>query len=100
HVRAVSRSDGETIWESKDLGLTPEMILSRDVLYVRTGGQFTHLSDGAGRARGPFGVSALDAATGKILWRYKGADKGIPNNAPPDASTVAVADRDDLILLR
>ncbi|PYT03839.1 MAG: hypothetical protein DMF65_03390 [Acidobacteria bacterium] len=99
HVRAVSRADGETVWESKDLGLTPEMILSRGVLYVRTGGQFTHLSDGAGRARGPFGVSALDAATGKILWRYKGADKGITNIALPDASTVAVADRDDLILL-
>src|SRR5256714_889196 len=99
HVRAVSRADGETAWESKDLGLTPEMILARGVLYVRTGGQFTHLSDGASVARGPFGVSALDAATGKVLWRYKGADKGITNIALPDASTVAVADRDDSILL-
>ena len=31
HVRAVSRADGETAWESKDLGLTPEMILARGV---------------------------------------------------------------------
>ena len=99
HVRAVSRSDGETEWESKDLGLTPEMILARGVLYVRTGGQFTRLSDGASVARGPYGVSAVDAATGKILWRYKGADKGITNIAMPNASTIAVADRDELVLL-
>ncbi|HST52954.1 MAG TPA: PQQ-binding-like beta-propeller repeat protein [Pyrinomonadaceae bacterium] len=99
HVRAVSRTDGETAWESKDLGLTPEMILARGVLYVRTGGQFTRLSDGEVAARGPFGVSAIDAATGKILWRYKGADKGITNIAMPDATTIAVADRDDLVLL-
>ncbi|HEX5705667.1 MAG TPA: PQQ-binding-like beta-propeller repeat protein, partial [Pyrinomonadaceae bacterium] len=39
-VRAVSRSDGREAWESKDLGLTPEMLLARGTLYVRTGGQF------------------------------------------------------------
>jgi outer membrane protein assembly factor BamB len=98
-VRAVSRTDGEVAWESKDLGLTPEMILADGVLYVRTGGQFTRLSDGETVARGPFGVSALDPATGKTLWRYKGADKGVTNMALPDARTAVVADRDDLILL-
>ncbi|MDT5295757.1 MAG: hypothetical protein QOJ76_2637 [Acidobacteriota bacterium] len=98
-VRAVSRSDGEVAWESKDLGLTPEMILSGSVLYVRTGGQFARLGDGETVTRGPYGVSALDASTGKTIWRYKGADKGITNLALPDARTVAVADRDDLILL-
>lgn len=98
-VRAVSRTDGETAWESKDLGLTPEMVLADRVIYVRTGGQFTPLAGGDPVARGPFGVSAIDAATGKTLWRYKGADKGITNIALPDARTVAVADRDDLVLL-
>ena len=98
-VRAVSRADGEVAWESKDLGLTPEMILADGVLYVRTGGQFTRLADGEPVARGPYGVSALDAATGKTLWRYKGADKGLTNLALPDARTAALADRDDLILL-
>jgi outer membrane protein assembly factor BamB len=98
-VRAVSRADGETAWESKDLGLTPEMILAGRVLYVRTGGQFARLGDGETVARGPYGVSALDVSTGKTLWRYKGGDKGITNLALPDARTVAVADRDDLILL-
>jgi outer membrane protein assembly factor BamB len=99
HVRAVSRADGEQAWEAKDLGLTPEMILTRDVLYVRTGGQFTRLSDGEVVERGPYGVSAVDVSNGKSLWRYKGADKGITNIALPDPSTVVVADRDDLIFL-
>ncbi len=98
-VRAVSREDGETAWESKDLGLTPEMVLADRTLYVRTGGQFARTSGEEPAARGPYGVSALDASTGKTLWRYKGADKGITNLALPDASTIAVADRDDLILL-
>jgi hypothetical protein len=44
-------------------------------------------------------VSAIDAATGKTIWRFKGADKGLTNLALPNAGTAAVADRDDLILL-
>ena len=98
-VRAISRTSGEEVWEAKDLGLTPEMILARDVLYVRTGGQFTRLKDGAAVERGPYGVSAIDTASGKTLWRYKGADKGITNIALPDSSTLIIADRDDLILI-
>jgi outer membrane protein assembly factor BamB len=100
HVRAVSRASGEEIWEAKDLGLTPEMLLTANgVLYVRTGGRFTRLRDGEAVERGPYGVSAIDARTGKVLWRYKGADKGITNIALPDSSTVVIADRDDLILI-
>ncbi len=99
HVRAVSRAEGDTAWESKDLGVTPEMILAGGVLYVRTGGQFTRLADGDAVARGPFGVSAVESATGKVLWRYKGADKGVTNIALPDPSTVVVADADDLFFL-
>ncbi|HWS52768.1 MAG TPA: PQQ-binding-like beta-propeller repeat protein, partial [Pyrinomonadaceae bacterium] len=98
-VRAVSRADGEEVWESKDLGVTPEMILAGGVIYARTGGRFTRLRDGEEVERGPYGVSAIDASDGKTLWRYKGADKGITNIALPDASTVLVADRDDLIFL-
>ncbi|MCA1632467.1 MAG: PQQ-binding-like beta-propeller repeat protein [Acidobacteria bacterium] len=98
-VRAVSRSTGEVEWEAKDLGLTPELVLAGRVLYVRTGGQFTRLKDGEISERGPYGVSAIDARTGRVLWRWKGADKGITNLALPDSSTVLVADRDDLIAL-
>lgn len=98
-VRAISRETGDTEWEAKDLGLTPEMILAGEVLYVRTGGQFTRLQDGDIAERGSYGVSAIDARSGKVLWRFKGADKGITNLLLPDANTIAVADRDDLILL-
>jgi outer membrane protein assembly factor BamB len=98
-LRAVSRANTEVVWEAKDVGLAPEIILAGEgsTLYVRTGGQFTRLKDGETIERGPYGVSAIDAATGKVRWRYKGADKGITNLALPDRSTVLIADRDDLI---
>src|SRR5215212_8080157 len=98
-VRAISRQTGETEWEAKDLGLTPEMILVGDVLYVRTGGQFTRLKDGETIERGSYGVSAIDIRNGKVLWRYKGADKGITNLVMPDRNQIVVADRDDLIFI-
>jgi outer membrane protein assembly factor BamB len=98
-VRAISRATGREVWEAKDLGLTPEMILANGVLYVRTGGQFTRLKDGETVERGPYGVSAIDPSTGKVLWRYRGADKGITNLALPSASMVLIADRDELIAI-
>ena len=98
-VRAISRESGDTEWEAKDLGLTPEMVLIGDVLYVRTGGQFTRLKDGDTTERGSYGLSAIDARSGKVLWRYKGADKGITNLLVPGPNVLAVADRDDLIFV-
>jgi outer membrane protein assembly factor BamB len=98
-VRAISRQTGDTEWEAKDLGLTPEMVLVGDVLLVRTGGQFTRLKDGETIERGSYGVSAIDSRRGKVLWRYKGADKGITNLVFPDRNTIAIADRDDLIFI-
>jgi len=98
-VRAISRETGDSEWEAKDLGLTPEMFLVGDVLYVRTGGQFTRLKDGDTVERGPYGVSAIDTRNGKVLWRYKGADKGITNLLVPGPGRFAIADRDDLIFV-
>lgn len=98
-VRAISRNSGEEVWEAKDLGSVPEMILTRDVLYARTGGQFARLEDGETVARGPYGVSAIDLNKGRVLWRYKGADKGITNFVLIDPGTLIVADRDDLIVI-
>lgn len=98
-VRAISRETGDTEWEARDLGLTPEMFLVDNVLYVRTGGKFTRLKDGETVERGPYGVSAIDVRTGKVLWRYKGADKGITNLVLPDPSSIYIADRDDLIVV-
>jgi outer membrane protein assembly factor BamB len=99
-LRAVSRETFEVAWEAKDVGLAPEIILAGEggsTLYVRTGGQFTRLKDGETVERGPYGVSAIDTTTGKVRWRYKGADKGITNLALPDRQTILIADRDDLI---
>jgi hypothetical protein len=44
-------------------------------------------------------MSAIDAATGKILWRYKGADKGLTNFVLANEGTILAADRDDLFWL-
>lgn len=99
HVRAISLETGDTVWEAKDLGVTPELLVLPDVVYVRTGGQFTRLKDGETVNRGPYGVSAIDAHTGKVRWRFKGADKGITNLLKPDENTLAIADRDDLIFI-
>src|SRR5207237_3466021 len=98
-VRSITRNECDTGWEAKDLGSVPEMSLTHDVLYARTGGQFARLKDGETIARGPYGVSAIDLEKGKILWRYKGADKGITNITLPDPDTIVLADRDDLIVL-
>lgn len=98
-VRAISRQSGDTEWEAKDLGRTPEMMLIDGVLYVRTGGQFTRIKDGETVERGSYGLSAIDARSGKVLWRYKGADKGITNLLVPGPNVLAVADRDDLIFV-
>ncbi len=99
HVRAIRRDNGEVEWEAKDLGLTPELLLAGKIIYARTGGQFTRLKDGETVERGPYGVTAIDARTGKVLWRYKGADKGITNVVLPDPSTITIADRDEVIAI-
>ena len=77
-VRAISRASGEEIWEAKDLGVTPEIILTGKVLLVRTGGQFTRLRDGETVERGPYGVSAIDVDTEK----YFGATKELTRESP------------------
>lgn len=96
-VRAVNRQSGKVEWEAKDLGVTPEMAIVGNVLYVRTGGQFTRIKDGETEEKGAFGVSAIDTKNGKTLWRYKGADKGLTNFVFPNQNTILIADKDDLI---
>jgi outer membrane protein assembly factor BamB len=98
-VRAIDRKTGKVEWEAKDLGVTPEMAVVGNVLYVRTGGQFTRIKDGETDEKGSFGVSAIDTKKGKTLWRYKGADKGLTNFVFANASTILVADKDDLITI-
>jgi outer membrane protein assembly factor BamB len=96
-VRAIDRRTGKEIWKADDLGTAAEMVLVDNILYVRTGGRFTRIKDGELQEKGPYGVSAIDAATGKTLWRYKGADKGLTNFAFASRDIIVVADRDELI---
>jgi outer membrane protein assembly factor BamB len=98
-VRAINRRTGKTVWEAKDLGVTPEIAQVGNIIYARTGGQFTRIKDGEIKEKGDYGVSAIDSRTGKTVWRFKGADKGITNFAFADANTIVVADKDDLVTL-
>jgi outer membrane protein assembly factor BamB len=98
-VRAINRKNFKVEWEAKDLGVTPEMAIVGNVLYVRTGGQFTRIKDGEIKEEGSFGVSAIDTTSGKTLWRYKGADKGLTNFVFADRETILIADKDDLITI-
>ena len=98
-VRAINRKTFKVEWEAKDLGVTPEMAIVGNVLYVRTGGQFTRIKDGETEEKGSFGVSAIDTENGKTLWRYKGADKGLTNFVFADLNTIVIADKDDLITI-
>ncbi len=98
-IRAINRKNFKVEWEAKDLGVTPEMAVVGNVLYVRTGGQFTRIKDGEIDEEGSFGVSAIDTKNGKTLWRYKGTDKGLTNFVFADANTIMVADRDDLMTI-
>jgi outer membrane protein assembly factor BamB len=98
-IRAINRRTGKEDWKADDVGISAEMALIGDILYVRTGGQFTRLKDGEIEEKGPFGVSAIDTGNGKTLWRYKGADKGLTNFVFADEGTIVVADKDDLITI-
>ena len=98
-IRAIDRRSGKEDWKANDVGNCAEMALVNEVLYVRTGGRFTRLKDGELEDKGPFGLAAIDAKTGKSLWRYKGADKGLTNFAFVDPGTIVLADRDELITI-
>jgi outer membrane protein assembly factor BamB len=98
-IRAIDRRTGDEIWKADDLGTAAEIAQIGSTLYVRTGGQFTSIKDGEIKEKGPFGVSAIDTATGKTKWRYKGAEKGLTNFVFADENTIVVADRDDLMTM-
>ena len=98
-IRAIDRKTGDVVWKGDDVGTAAEMALLDGTLYVRTGGRFTRVKNGESETKGPFGVAAIDAASGKVLWRFKDADKGLTNFTFPDAWTIAIADGNDLITL-
>jgi outer membrane protein assembly factor BamB len=98
-IRAIDRRTGKEDWTAGDLGTAAEMAVTGNRLYIRTGGQFTSIRNGELKEKGPFGVSCIDTANGKTIWRYKGADKGLTNFVFADENTIVIADKDDLITL-
>jgi outer membrane protein assembly factor BamB len=98
-IRAINRRSGQQDWKADDLGISAEMALVGNILYVRTGGQFTRLKDGEIQEKAPFGVSAINAQTGKTLWRYKGANKGLTNFVLGRENLILVADKDNVIAI-
>jgi outer membrane protein assembly factor BamB len=96
-IRAIDRRTGDEVWKADDVGSAAEMVEVGNVLYVRTGGQFTRIKDGETESKGPYGIAAIDTKNGDTLWRYKGADKGLTNFVFADAGTIMFADKDDLI---
>jgi outer membrane protein assembly factor BamB len=98
-IRAVDRRTGNVTWKADDLGTAAEMAIVGNILYVRTGGQFTRTSDGEIVSKGPYGISAIDTRNGETVWRYKGADKGLTNFVFADANNILIADGDDLMRL-
>jgi outer membrane protein assembly factor BamB len=98
-IRAVDRQTGNVEWKADDLGSAAEMALIGKTLFVRTGGQFTRLKDGEVVSKGPYGVSAINTDDGRVLWRYKGPDKGLTNFIFTGLNTIVTADRDDVITI-
>lgn len=98
-IRAIDRRSGKTNWKADDLGVTAEIFLVNNILYVRTGGQFTKIKNGETEEKGSFGISAIDTKNGKTLWRFKGGDKGLTNFIFSEANTIIVADKDDIFQL-
>lgn len=98
-IRAINRQTGKTVWKADDLGVTPEMYLLDNVLFVRTGGQFTKIKNGETEEKGSFGISAIETNKGKTLWRFKGADKGLTNFVFTNDRRIFIADKDDLMQL-
>src|SRR6478672_590982 len=96
-IRAIDRRTGDEVWKADDIGSAAEMVEVGNVLFVRTGGQFTRIKDGETESKGPYGIAAIDTKNGNTVWRYKGAEKGLTNFVFVDAGTILFADKDDLI---
>jgi outer membrane protein assembly factor BamB len=100
-LRAVDKQTGAVKWTSKDFGgAVAEMKLGGGVLYGRLGGAFYDFSKREYVSKKPFGVAAVDKATGATRWYYEGAKDSITNMAVlPEQQTVLLADAKHLIAL-
>ena len=99
-ILALDRNTGAVKWKSEKIfsGIIAQMLVTDDTVYARLGGNFKEGPEW--KLDKPFGVVALDRATGAPRWTYTGAKDGITNLMYDKASnTVVLCDATNLIAI-
>ena len=78
-IKAINRETGELIWDSGTLGIVPLILREDNIIWVQKGGFFYNTLSEDWISQGPFGVSAIDAKTGEVLWNYNKTEGSIAN---------------------
>jgi len=78
-VKAIDRERGNIIWDSGTLGIVPQLLIEEDIIWAQKGGFFYNTMSNDWIPQGPFGVTALNATTGEVLWNYTEAKDSITN---------------------
>ena len=78
-MKAIDRETGEILWDSGTLGIVPMLLMEGDIIWAQKGGFFYNTLSEDWIAQGPFGVAAIDAKTGEILWNYSDAKDSMTN---------------------
>lgn len=101
-VRAFDKTTGAMKWTSADFGAAiPEMQFRGGALLARMGGTYFDSGKREYQLKKPLGIVALDAASGKLNWRYDGAKESTTNMIYDQATgAVMIADARSLIGLK
>jgi len=97
-VKAIDRETGKMLWDSDNLGLVPLLLVDNNIIWAQRGGYFYHPEKGEWVARGPFGVTAINGETGKIIWDYRAGEGGLSNILLVN-DKVVMADKNHIIAL-
>ncbi|HKV36769.1 MAG TPA: PQQ-binding-like beta-propeller repeat protein [Pyrinomonadaceae bacterium] len=100
-LRAIDKQTGAIKWTSKDFGgAVAELKLIDHVLYGRLGGAFYDFGKREYVNKKPFGVAAVNKASGATLWYYEGAKESVTNMVVlPNENLVLLADAKNVIAL-
>lgn len=97
-VKAIDRLTGEMMWDSDNLGLVPLLLMENGIIWAQRGGFFFNPNKNEWVSRGPFGVSAIDAANGKLIWDYRLGKDSLANMVLFE-DRVIIADSKNIIAL-
>jgi len=98
-IRGFDKATGQLKFTTADFGAgVPEMVLNNGTLYGRMGGVFFEPTKREYHVKKPFGVVAVDGASGEVRWRFDGAKDAITNmHIDPAANVLLIADAKHLI---